>query len=281
MIRFFNDVEDFKKEVATLNIDINFETVTNLDFTFFEHNEEFTFVFVPDYDLFNPENVLLVYKKYVYIYSNKKFNNYEKRFKEILKKPFGESTVIIHLLLKNILKNYSLEFEKIRQELNSLDIDPILEKVEESSRSLRRLTDRFEELEQLIIVLKERDIKQFNTSYIQFDYDILNAESRYWLERCRSHVYRISSLRTKYEMKSNRELNNTITRLTVIMTFLTIVSIVVSVPGTIGAVFGIPALSDAYFKSHTYALVLTLISATIISVILGYVYWKSLKLNRK
>ncbi|MBI2670896.1 hypothetical protein HYX18_02885 [Candidatus Woesearchaeota archaeon] len=281
MIKFFTDIEDFKKEIRTLNLDANLETVTNIDFTFFEHNEYYTLIYVPDYDIFNPENILLVAKKNVYVYSNKKFNNYEKNFKEVLKKPLGESTAIILLLLKNILKNYSQEFEKVRQELNSLDVDPILEKVEESGRALRRLTDRFEELLQLIIVLKERDIKEFNTSYINFDYDMLNAEARYWLERCRSHVYRISSLRTKYEMKSNRELSATITRLTVIMTFLSIVSIIVSVPGTIGAVFGIPALSDEYFKPHTRTLVLTLIVATLLTVILGYIYWKSLKLVHK
>ncbi|MEK6974093.1 MAG: hypothetical protein AABW41_02560 [Nanoarchaeota archaeon] len=280
MIKFYADIEDFKKEVNTLQLEINLEAVTNIDFTFFEHNEDYTLIFVPDYDLFNPENILVVAKKNVYLYSTKKFNNFERNFKEALKKPYGESTVVTLMLLRTILKNYSHEFEKIRQELNSLDVDPLLEKVEESGRSLRRLTDRFEELLQLIIVLKERDIKEFNTSYINFDYDMLNAESRYWLERCRSHVYRISSLRTKYEMKSNRELNATITRLTLIMTFLSIIGIVVSVPGTIGAIFGIPALSDMYFKTHPNFLMSTLAISTLITIILGYVYWRSLKLNK-
>ena len=80
-------------------------------------------------------------------------------------------------------------------------------------------------------------------------------------------------------MNSNRELNTTITRLTVIMTFLTIVSIVVNVPGTIGAIFGIPALSDAYFHNHTQSLILALIATTFLSIFLGYFYWKSLKLT--
>ena len=82
-------------------------------------------------------------------------------------------------------------------------------------------------------------------------------------------------------MQSNRELNDTMTRLTVIMTVLTIVSIVVSVPGTIGAVFGIPALSEAYFSSHTPFLVIILIAATAMSIIFGLLYWKSLGLKYK
>ena len=86
-------------------------------------------------------------------------------------------------------------------------------------------------------------------------------------------------MRTKSEMASNRELNTTITRLTVIMTFLTIINIVVNVPGTIGAIFGIPALSDVYFRNNTQLLILTLIAATGLSIFLGYFYWKSLKLT--
>ena len=163
--------------------------------------------------------------------------------------------------------------------MNELDMNPIIDKVEESGRELRRLTDRLEGLVELIIVLKQSEIKQFNTQLVNFDYEVLMTEARYWLERCRSHIYRIASLRTKSEMQSNRELNDTMSRLTVIMTFLTIVSIVVSVPGTIGAIFGIPALSDAYFKMHTNALLVVLIFATLMSVFLGLIYWKSLGLK--
>ncbi len=279
MIKFFTKLEDFKKEALELNPDVNVETLVDLDFAFFEKHEKYILISISDYDITNPNNLILAAKDYCYVYSNKNFNNYEKRFKNIIKKPYGESTVIILLLLKNILKNYSQEFEKIRNHMNALDFDPVLERVEESGRALRRHTDRIEELVNLIITLKEEEVKEFDTKSITFDYDILNAEARYWLERCRSHIYRISSLRTKSEMKSNRELNATMKRLTVIMTFLTIIGIIVSVPGTIGAVFGIPALSDAYFEKHTISLVWVLIFATLLTVFLGYLYWKSLKLR--
>jgi len=279
MIKFFNNLKEFKKEVLSLNLEIELDAIIDLDFTFFEIHDKYTLLNISDYDQINPKNILLISKKHILVYSNKNFNNYEKNFKNIIKKPYGETTIIILLLLKNILKNYSHEFQKIREGMNSLEFDPVIEKVEKFGRELRRLTDRFEELVQLIITLKERDIKEFNTSLIIFDYDILNAEARYWLERCRSHIYRIASLRTKSEMKSNRELNATITRLTVIMTFLSIVGIVVSVPGTIGAIFGIPALSDTYFQLHTTTLIMVLITSTILTILLGYWYWKSLKLK--
>jgi hypothetical protein len=68
-------------------------------------------------------------------------------------------------------------------------------------------------------------------------------------------------------------------KLTMIMTFLTIASIVVNVPGTIGAIFGIPALSNAYFENHTTFLLITLISTTTLSIVLGWSYWKYLGLK--
>ncbi len=278
MIKIFIDIEEFKKQVSKLTFDININDLVNLDFAFFESHDKYALISIPDYSE-NPENMILMSKDYCYVCSNKNFNNYEKYFKDILKKPYGESTIITLVLLKNILKNYSQQFEKIRIQMNSLDLNPELEKIESSGRDLRGLTDRFEELVRLIITLKEKEVKEFDTSLITFEYDILNAEARYWLERCRSHVYRIASLRTKSEMQSNRELNATMKRLTVIMTFLTIVGIIVSVPGTIGAIFGIPALSDTYFKPHTTTLILVLIIATILTMILGYMYWKSLKLR--
>ena len=278
MIKFFNDLETFKKQISQLNLELNIDAVFNLDFAFFERHDKYTLISIPDYDV-ESENILLIHKNNCYIYTIKNFNNFQKRFKKILSKKFGESTVMILLLFKVILKNYSQEFLKIRSQMNALDLNPFLDKIEESGRSLRHLTDRIEELVNLIITLKETEVKEFDTSLITFDYDMLNAEARYWLERCRSHIYRVASLRTKSEMLSNRELNVTMKRLTVIMTFLSIIGIVVSVPGTIGAIFGIPALSDAYFKQHTLGLVFALIFATILTVILGYIYWKSLKLK--
>ncbi len=279
MIKFFTKIPDFKKELKEEDINIPIGSILNLDFPFVENRKNFTVITVPDYSSEDSENVIVMTKDRVLVFSGKDLNPAGKNFKDVIKKRYGESTIVTFLLLKNVVKNYSKEFEKIRAIMNELDVNPILEEIEKSGRQLRRLTDRMEELVQLIMKLKERDIEYFEPLLISFDYEILQSESRYLLERCRSHIYRVASLRTKSEMESNRELNARITRLTVIMTFLTIISIVVNVPGTIGAIFGIPALSNAYFESHIQFLIITLISTTILSIIFGYIYWKSLKLT--
>lgn len=280
MIEFFNDLARFNKQIARLKLSIDVEALSKLDFPLFDHRRNYTLVSVPLYNNSLGRAIIILSKKRSLVFSDSSLEAGTKNFKKILTKPYGESTALAFVFFKTVLRNYSQEFERIRTHMNELDLRPVLDSIEASGRDLRRLTDRFEELVQLIILLKEREVREFNVELIGFEYELLNAETRYWLERGRSHMYRIASLRTKYEMHSNRELNATMRRLTLITTFLTITSIVVSVPGTIGAIFGIPALSDAFFKPHTVLLVWILIASTLLSVLLGYVYWKSLGLPR-
>jgi len=280
MIKNFNDFNDFKKEVSKIEPLISIESLVSLDLPYMEEHENCTIIIIPNYDSENSKIILFLSKDNIIIFSKETMVNHGKKFQKILKKQYGESTIITFLFFKEIVKKYFREFEKIRAKMNLLDLDPIIEEIENSGRSLRLLTDRLEALIQILIDLKEDELKEFNINYIQFEYDLLMARNRYELERCRSHMYRIASLRTKAEMKSSSDLNTTMKRLTVIMTFLTIVSIVVSVPGTIGAILGIPALSNTYFESYTDILVWVLIGLTLLSVLLGYLYWKSLKMDK-
>ena len=277
MIHSFTKIDDFKKALNSAKIKRDINSLLKLELPFFDYQEKVSILYFPIYGEREGKYLIAISKKNIFVYSPIEFNQ-GKSHKQI-SKPHSESTNVTFHTLKLVLKNYSEQFQKIRDRMNELEVSPVLDYVEDAGRALRRLTDKMETLVELIIILKQREIKEFDTNLIAFDYEILTTEARYWLERCRSHIYRIASLRTKSEMQSNRELNDTMKRLTVIMTVLTIVSIVVSVPGTIGAIFGIPALSDAFFKSHTPMLVVVLIAATTLSIVLGYVYWKSLGLK--
>jgi len=279
MIIFVKNIEELKKEMAEFNGSLDIDSLLKLDLPFIQSQEEFTIISLQSYNKDFPTNLIFVTKNKIIVLAPEEKIKFEKKFQKILKRKFGESTVSIFLVLKLIIKNYSQEFLRIREVMNHLDLNLVLDSIEDTGRELRKLTDRIEGIIQIIIELKEDEITCFNPTLILFDYDLLNAESRSWLERCRSHVYRISSLRTKSEMRSNRELNDTMKKLTVIMTFLTIVSIVVNVPGTVGAIFGIPALSDAYFNSHTNFLLISLILTTVLSILLGYFYWRYLSLK--
>ena len=279
MIKLAENLEELKKELTEINKEAEIDKILGIDLPFMESQSDFTVMNIPSYGGENQSNFVFISDNKVLLYTPFNGKKHDKKLEKLLTRKKGESTISIFVLLRSILKNYSHEFIRIRDVMNTLESDPMLDSIEKTGSQLRKLTDRIEGLFQIVIELKEEDIKCFNVSLIDFEYEIFTTETRYWLERCRSHIYRIASLRTKSEMRSNRELNDTMKKLTVIMTFLTIASIVVNVPGTVGAIFGIPALSNAYFESHTIMLIITLVITTVLSILLGYLYWKSLKLK--
>ncbi len=278
MIVFCPTLESLKEELEKVKVHIDIDGISRLYFPYIENTDKYALLSIPGYDLNSTENIIFLSKKITLIYSQVPLNSYEKKIKTVANKPYRESTLVAFIMLKSILKSYMHEFEQLRITMNLLDLHPVLDKIEESGRALRALTDRLEELMNIMMTLKEKELREFDIDLLSSDYELLNSETRYLLERCRSHIYRIASLRTKSEMLSNRQLNTTMRRLISITTFLAIVSIVVSVPGTIGAIFGIPALSEAYFSKHTVFLVSTLIISTVLTIALGYAYWKSLRL---
>lgn len=279
MFNLTSNLEEFRNKAKDFGFEQNIDELLKLDLTFFEQYDKFVLINIKDYNE-EPNNLLLLSKENTLVFSSTRMNEKQlELYKNVLKKEYGESTSITLLILKQVLRNYALEFEKIRIEIHSVENKLNFNSVEKVGRKLRKLTDRFEDILDLMIKLGERNIKEFNTGLIKYDYDVLTAETRYRMERSRSYIYHVSSLRNKVDIQSTAELNKTITRLTVIMTFLTIFGIVVAVPGTIGAVFGIPALSDAYFAPHPRTLVIVLIISTIIITIFGWIYWKRLKLK--
>ncbi|MBI2673185.1 hypothetical protein HYX19_02910 [Candidatus Woesearchaeota archaeon] len=279
MYKIFTNFNDFNREVKDSGLKINLKELTLLDYNFLQTYDVFTIINIRDYDK-EPNNLIVLSPKKALVYVGKDvINGNLRQFSNILNKKHGESTAITFLILEAVLTNYTSEFESIRKELTELEQNLNIDRIENEGRRLRKLIDRIEDFVDILIKLEERKLAEFDSKLINYDYNILTTEAKYWLERCRSNMYRIASLRTKCDIKSNSELNARITKLTIIMTFLTIVSIVVTIPGTVGAIFGIPALSDAYFKGHNRFLLESLVISTLLSVVLGYVYWKKLNLK--
>ncbi|MGV8142496.1 MAG: CorA family divalent cation transporter [Candidatus Pacearchaeota archaeon] len=277
MIIRCENLEKLSEHIQKSKHTISLDKIAAIDYPFLDTDDTFTLLSVPSYH--DQKNNIAFICEDTYILTPENIQNVEGRFKAQIKKKHGESTISILLLLKAVIKNYAQQFNNIRERMDELDLNPIIDNIEINGRSLRKLTDRIEALLHVILQMKEREIEAFDTKLISFEYEVLLTETRYWLERCRSHAYRIASLRTKSEMKANAELNSTMKKLTVITTFLSIAAIVTNIPGTIGAIFGIPALSDAYFTGHTTALLVTLVATTLLSIVLGFIYWKSLKLK--
>ncbi len=279
MYKIFTNFNDFNREVKDSGLKINLKELTLLDYNFLQTYDEFTIINIRDYDK-EPNNLIVLSLKKVLVYVGKDvINGNLRQFSNVLNKKHGESTAITFLILDAVLTNYTAEFENIRKNLIELEQNLDIDRIEEDGRRLRRLIDRLEDFVDIIIKLEERKLAEFDSKLISYDYNILTSEAKYWLERCRSNMYRITSLRTKCDVKSNSELSERITKLTVIMTFLMIASIVVAIPGTIGAIFGIPALSNAYFEGRNRFLIESLVLSVLLPIILGYLYWKKLNLK--
>lgn len=279
MYKVFTNFAEFNREVKEAGLKVNLKELTLLDYNFLQTYDNFTIINIRDYDK-EPNNLIILSPKKTFFYGGKDFvNGNLRQFSNILNKKYGESTAITFLVLEAVLTNYTTEFESLRKELVELEQNLNIDRIEEEGRRLRKLIDRLEDFFDILIRLEERKLAEFDSKLISYDYNILTSEAKYWLERCRSNMYRIASLRTKCDIKSNSELSERITKLTIIMTFLTIVSIVVSIPGTVGAIFGIPALSNAYFEGHNRFLLESLFISTLLSIVLGYIYWKKLDLK--
>ena len=162
MIRIFHDIGEFKDEIKKEGVERDIDSVLKLELPFFEKQEKFVMIFLPTYELDSQKIMMMIFRKNVFIFSKNNFDNYEKKYRAPLKTKNGESTTMIFLGLKYALKNYSEQFQKIWDAMNELEVNPIIDKIEESGRILRRLTDRLENLVEMILVIKESEIKEFD-----------------------------------------------------------------------------------------------------------------------
>ena len=188
MIHSFTNLEKLKKALASAKIQRDIDSVLKLELPFFDYQDKVSILYFPTYHEIEGKCLIVISKKNIFIYAPTNLINHRKNYKPLSVKPHGESTIITFLMLKFVLKNYSEQFQKIRDRMNELETNPVLDSVEDSGRALRRLTDKMESFVELIIILKQREIKQFDTDLVGFDYEVLSTEARYWLERCRSHI---------------------------------------------------------------------------------------------
>src|SRR3990172_2721710 len=166
MIEVFGTIDGLEGALASKKIERDVDSLLKLDLPFYDYEDRVSVSYFPMYPDNRERCLVFITKKDVLVYSSISLNNYERKYKTILKKPRSESTIITFLVLKAVLKNYSEQFQKIRDRINELEMQPVLDKIEDSGRALRRLTDKIESLVELIIVLKQREIKQFDVSLV-------------------------------------------------------------------------------------------------------------------
>jgi Mg2+ and Co2+ transporter CorA len=79
----------------------------------------------------------------------------------------------------------------------------------------------------------------------------------------------ISIARNKCEVKYSKDLNRSIERLTYIMAYLTIITVVISVPNTVATIYGIAPFAVAV---EPWLIWLLIVATTAVSIVVSYYF---------
>src|SRR3989344_1080789 len=142
MIKNIENIEELKEEISRLKKEVDINQILAIDTPFIDSHSDFAVINIPSYG-HQGHNLIFMADDKILMFSSG-------NGKEMNKK-FGRSTISIFMLLRAVLKNYSHEFVRIREVMNTLEMDPVLDSIEDTGRILRKLTDRMEGLFQIII----------------------------------------------------------------------------------------------------------------------------------
>ncbi len=277
MIETFTDFAQFKKKAQEIGVGVNLDELLAVDIVFLESYEDYLIISVKDYSqnasngLSN--NILILSEKDVLLYSDKTFGEKDyKMFRFTLQKQFGESTVIALLALREIFNNYQNAFKTIDEKIDLLERAYDIENAEETTVKLRKLTNRIEDLEHLLVSLEERKIRQVDTSLVAYDYRLMITKAQHLLDRCRNHLNQIRDIQREADMRQTRETNKRIEDLTNVMKKLTAITVILMIPNIIAGHFG---MNFRYMPELTVEWAYpAVIALQVLMMVIGFIYFK-------
>ncbi len=238
MIRTFSDFNEFRAAAIEFGLDMDLQALTNLDVLFFESYKNFLILNVRDYGE-NPNNLLILGREDSLVYSQKQFTAKDyKLFRLSMREPFGESSVITFLTLREVMNGYSTRFEQLHAELDMVERTLDVDKLDDLGKAFRRLQDKLEDFVDLLIKLRDRKVPQVNTKYISYDYNVLTGKAQHILDRTKNQLSRIGGLRNEIEVKETKMLNKRIEYLSEVVKRLTAITIILLIPNIISGYFG-------------------------------------------
>jgi Mg2+ and Co2+ transporter CorA len=234
------DIATFSKEIkSNSGITIDFSSVMELATDFSQVTNDYLLLNIKEHDASKPDNLLVLTEDKVFVYSkNAPPPEAFKEFEDVLRQPFGKSTIITFLVINHIHDKHVQILDNLGKRIKNLEDDFKHEEYRNLSLEYDRFSDRIEEFHDLIIGLQERRYKQVQTQYISFDYRVLIAESQSLQSRCRRRMSYLKDLRQDHEMKSTEELNQKIVRMNDILKKLTSITVILMLPTLIASHFG-------------------------------------------
>lgn len=266
MIYSFDDFKEFAKKAKKLGIPGDLGELRDLDIIFHEVYDSYMILSLVAPK--GPNRIVILSKDFSLIYPKTKIK--PKKLKKA--GVYAESTFVAYTVLDRMADRYIKHFEALNREIDEVDKKKFtFEAIEELSDRLKGFRDIADDFVLLLIKLEKKGVKFVQTMALPYSFDILVAEARHLADRCRSSRKEISVLRDKFDAIQMRNLNTTMERLTKVMTVLTVVTLIISIPNTIATVFGIPTFAQLIPWGDVLSM---LVISSIIAIVISLFYWK-------
>lgn len=234
----FNEMEYFEQAVEQAGFSLDFPSIARLNTSFLQASEDYLVLNVKEYAE-EPNNILFATEHLTYLFSKAPPTQEAfKTFEKVTGKPFGLSTIVAFLTMNKTLANYKSKLEELVGKAKELEQSFVSGRYHELLLQFETLYDRVEDLQDIVLRLEERSVKQVETKYISFDYSILTAESRSLVDRCRNRFSILRDVARERETESTTLLNRRIERLNEVVKRLTALTVVLMIPTVVASHFG-------------------------------------------
>jgi len=270
-LRIFTDLNEFSKSVQEGGFMIDFQSLTELTANFMDYSEQHMVVSIKDYEQDDPDKILFLSERQAFLYSKKPPpEDLLNSFSGVMTKPYGLSTILFFAVLDRIEANYKRKLNAIIDGMRELENNYSTRSYQDLTLELERLSDRVEDLLDMIIHVKERSIKLIQTKYIRFDYGVLTAEMNILLDRCRNRLNMLREIARDHQIQAAHDLNSRMEKLNEVVRRLTALTIIMMIPTVISSHFGMNFVYMPELKVwYAYPLVIVAeIGAVVTSIVL-------------
>ncbi|MBI3413370.1 MAG: magnesium transporter CorA family protein [Candidatus Aenigmarchaeota archaeon] len=238
-IEIYQDIRLFSKAARDAGMAHDISPLLELNANFMETVDNRLVISIRNFDKKRSGNILVLNADKTIVYADQSFPAEDmKPFEKMLQKQYGKSTVITFLVLRRTVSRYKATMNSLIDVLASMEKSFDSQKYITLNMRFGRLYDLIEQLQDIMIRLEETQLKEMQTTYISFDYDVLKAECSYLLDRCKNRFSMLHEIAREREVQATRELNQRIEKLNEVVRKLTALTVVIMLPNLVASHYG-------------------------------------------
>ncbi|MBI4168140.1 MAG: hypothetical protein HY515_04235 [Candidatus Aenigmarchaeota archaeon] len=238
-IETYQDFRLFSKAVSNTGMVHDISSLLKLNANFMEVVDSRLIISIRNFDKKRSSNMLVLNTDKTIVYTDEPFTENEiAPLEKMLHKQYGKSTAITFLVLRRTVSRYITTLESLVDTLEGMSNSFDSQKYRSISLKLGRLYDLIEQLQEIMIKLEESNLKEVQTAYVSFDYDVLKAECSYLLDRCRNRFSMLKDIAREREVQATRQLNEKIEKLSSVVMKLTSLTVILMLPNLVASHYG-------------------------------------------